>query len=134
MGEEKRSYLTRLAPIVVLAVLTSCHKQVTPPPPAAQPSYGAKIRYAGGQKIEYPDFTIEFIGEKPPRHYEKYPRREFRITGGGEVQEVSWGRDYGDIGRVKFKVGGDRYMMELVGSIEHGFLGEDVMVVWKNPP
>ena len=134
MDEERQSYLIRLAPLIVLAVLAGCQKQATSPPLETQPSYGAKVRYAESRKIEYPDFTIEFVGEKPPRSYERYPRHEFRVMSGGEVQAVSWGRDRGDIGRVKFKVGGDSYLMELVGSQEYGFLGENVMVIWKHPP
>jgi hypothetical protein len=35
---------------------------------------------------------------------------------------------------VKFKVGGDTYLMELVGSQEYGYLGVNTMVIWKNPP
>jgi hypothetical protein len=92
-----------------------------------------KIKYAEGQPIKFPDFTIEFVGEKPPRSYEEYPRHEFRITREGEVQDVSWGRDRGDIGRVKFRVGGDNYLMELIGSQEYGFIGVNVLVIWKNP-
>ena len=134
MSEGKRSYFIRLAPLFIVAVLIGCNKQATPPPVAAQPSYGAKVSYAEGAKIEYPDFTIEFVGEKPPRSYEKFPRHEFRVMNGGEVREVSWGRDEGDIGWVKFQVGGDRYLMELVGSQQYGYLGEKVMVIWKNPP
>ena len=118
----------------IVAMLIGCNKQETPPPLGARPSYGAKVSYAEGVKIAYPDFTIEFVGEKQPRSYEKYPRHEFRIMIGGEVHEVSWGRDRGDVGRVKFKFGDDTYLMELVGSQEYGSLGENVMVIWKNPP
>ena len=134
MGERKLPYFIRLALIIIFAVPAGCHKPAAPSSATAQPSYGAPVRYAEGQKIEFPDFTVEFVGERPPRSYEKYPRHQFRIVRGGEVQEVSWGRDRGDIGRVKFKVGGDTYLMELVGSQQFGHLGKNIMVIWKNPP
>ena len=122
-----------MAVLICLATLAGCREQIPTPSPDTQPSYGIKIDYAEGRQIKFPDFTIEFVGEKAPRSYEKYPRHEFRVTRGDEVQEVSWGRDRGDIGRVRFKVGDDNYLMELIGSQEYGFIGKNVMVIWKNP-
>ena len=113
-------------------MLASCNQRAPNLARHTPPSYGVKIKYAERQPIKFPDFTIEFVGQKPPRFYEKYPRNEFRITGNGQVQEVSWGRDRGDVGRVKFKVGDDNYLMELIGSLKFGVLGEYVMVIWKN--
>jgi hypothetical protein len=133
MNRKARTCLTGLALLIYLATLAGCHEQVLNPSLDTQPSYGVKVKYAKGQPIEFPDFTIEFVGEKPPRSYENYPRHEFKITRKAEVQDVSWGRDQGDIGRVKFKVGDNNYLMELVGSQEYGFMGENVLVIWKNP-
>jgi hypothetical protein len=121
--------LALLICIIGLATLASCTERLAR---YTEPSYGVKIKYAVRQPIKFPDFTIEFVEQKPPRFYERYPRQEFRITGAGKVQEVSWGRDRGDVGRVKFKVGDDNYIMELIGSQKYGALGENVMVIWKN--
>jgi len=118
--------------IFILVTLSGCQRQ-TMVPSGSHPDYGAKVTYAQGHKLEYPNFSVEFVGEKPPRSYDKYPREEFRISGGGEVQEISWGRDQGDIGRVKFSVAGENYLMELVGSQQYGVLDQGVMVIWKNP-
>lgn len=118
---------------VVLGVLTSCQSLNRESDSTARATYGAKVKYDRGQIIEFPDFTIEFLGEKPARSYEKYSRHEFRITKGPETKDVSWGRDEGDIGRVKFLLGGDNFLMELIGSQKYGVLGEKVLVIWKNP-
>ena len=134
MCKEKSRYLRTFAVIAISAMLSGCNQLAAPPPLLAQPSYGAPVKYAAGRKLEFPDFTIEFVGEKQPRSYEKYTRHEFRLMIGGEVHEVSWGRDRGDVGRVMFKINDDTYLMELVGSQEYGYLGENVMVIWKNPP
>lgn len=126
------SGLALLICLICLSTLASCNERIPNLARNSQPSYGMKIKYAERQPIKFPDFTIEFVGQKPPRFYERYPRNEFRITRGGEVQEVSWGRDRGDVGRVKFKVGDDNYLMELIGSQKFGVLGENVLVIWKN--
>ena len=133
MNRKAKTCFTGLALLIYLATLSGCHKQILNPSLDTRPSYGVKIKYAEGQPIAFPDFTIEFVGEKPPRSYENYPRHEFRIMRKGEVQNVSWGRDQGDIGRVKFKVGDNNYLMELIGSQQYGLLGENVLVIWKNP-
>ena len=133
MDRKAKSYPPGLALLICLAALAGCHEQIPDPARNTQASYGVKIKYTQGQPIEFPDFTIEFVGQKPPRSYEKYPRHEFRVMRQGEVQEVSWGRDRGDIGRVKFKVGDNNYLMELIGSQEYGFMGENVLAIWKNP-
>jgi hypothetical protein len=95
------------------------------------PAYGVKIKFAKGQKIELPDFTIECMGEQPPRSYEKYTRQEFRITWDNQEMEESWGKDEGDIGRVIFNVKHDKYMMEFIYSHKLGYLGPNVLVVWQ---
>ena len=126
-------YILGLTALIGFVVLMSCRGRNVQSNSSTKVSYGTKVKYAEGQKIEFPDFAIEFLGEKTARNHEKYSRDEFRITKGNEVKEVSWGRDEGDIGRVKFKLGDDNYLMELIGSQTYGFMGKNVLVVWKNP-
>lgn len=132
MNRQAKSWIPGWALLICLGTLASCHEQIPNSSLDTQAGYGVKIKYTEGQPIKFPDFTIEFVGEKPPRSYEKYPRHQFRITREGEIQDVFWGRDRGDIGRVKFKVGDNNYLMELIGSQEYGFMGENVLVIWKN--
>lgn len=92
---QRKPGLTLVICLFCLAPLVSCNERIPNLDRNIQPSYGVKIKYAERKPLRFPDFTIEFIGQKPPRFYERYPRQEFRITGAVEVQEVSWGRDRG---------------------------------------
>jgi hypothetical protein len=51
------------------------------------------VKYKVGQKIEFPDFTIEYLGE-PRKSLPVYPREflyyDFRVSRGKTEKVVSW--------------------------------------------
>jgi hypothetical protein len=46
--------------VLALAGPISCGQAA----PEQKASYGTRVKYRAGQKIEFPDFTIEYIGER----------------------------------------------------------------------
>ena len=64
-------------------------------------SYGTRVRYEAGKKIEFPDFTIEFVGERR-QSSTNYPRGflyyDFKVSQGKTDKTVSWTAGTGDIG------------------------------------
>jgi hypothetical protein len=106
--------------------------------PGAKESYGMRVKYQVGKRIEFPDFTIEYIGERR-QGSPKYPRGflyyDFKVSSGKVEKTISWTTGTGDIGPVDFEIGGKRYSLELRLSDKLGKLRENELVIWQaNPP
>ena len=101
---------------------------------ASKSQYGVRIKYARDSKIEFPDFTLIFIGQRRVTS-PKYPRGflyyDFKVNKGGVEKTVSWSSGAGDIGPTEFEVGGSSFLLELERSDKLGRLGEDELVIWK---
>jgi hypothetical protein len=97
-------------------------------------SYGTRVKYATGKKIELPDFTIEYVGERR-QSSPTYPRGflyyDFKVVSGKTEKTVSWTAGTGDIGPVAFEVGGKRYQLELRRSDKLGKLNDNELVIWQ---
>jgi hypothetical protein len=97
-------------------------------------SYGARVKYEVGKKIEFPDFTIEYVGERR-KSGPVYPRPflycDFKITQGATEKMVSWTAGTGDIGPMDFEVGGKHYQLELRHSDKLGKLKDGELVIWQ---
>ncbi|HMF81473.1 MAG TPA: hypothetical protein VK562_08750, partial [Candidatus Acidoferrum sp.] len=56
-------------------------------------SYGTRVKYQAGQEIEFPDFTVEYIGERR-KTVPVYPRPfiyyDFKVRKGKAEKMVSW--------------------------------------------
>ena len=97
--------------------------------------YGKKIKYAQGQPLTFPDFTLEFMGitESPPS--EVYPRSmysyDFMVSQGSQTQMISWSSGTGDNGPTLFELDGNRYALELAMSDKLGSLKENELVLWR---
>lgn len=115
-------------PLLIIAV--ACQPVSTQPP-----AYGAKVHYAQGQPLHFPDVSLEFVGRREVPASADYPRAmtfyDFKVHQGSETQLVSWSAGSGDIGPTLFEVAGQRYTLELARSDTLGALAEAELVLWR---
>jgi hypothetical protein len=101
-------------------------------------SYGTRVKYRVGEKIEFPDFTVEYVGERR-KSIPVYPRGflyyDFKVSKGGTEKLVSWTTGTGVVDPTDFEIDGKRYQLELRHSDKLGKLKENELVIWRaNPP
>ena len=101
-------------------------------------SYRTRVQYRSGQKIEFPNFTIEYVGERR-QSTPGYPRGflyyDFKVSKGKAEKMVSWTTGTGVIDPTDFEIDGKRYLLELRHSDKLGKLKENELVIWQaNPP
>jgi hypothetical protein len=101
-------------------------------------SYGTRVKYRPGQKIEFPDFTVEYVGDRR-KSVSLYPRGflyyDFKVSKGKAEKMVSWTSGTGVIDPTDFEIDGKRYLLELRHSDKLGKLKENELVIWQaNPP
>jgi hypothetical protein len=98
-------------------------------------SYGTRVKYKAGQKIQFPNFTIEYVGERRQKS-PVYPRGflyyDFKVGSGKTEKTVSWTAGTGDIGPVAFELGSKRYQLELRRSDKLGKLNDNELVIWQS--
>ena len=91
-------------------------------------SYGTRVKYRAGQKIEFPDFTIEYVGERR-KSVSVYPRGfryyDLKVSKGKTEKMVSWTTGTGIIDPTDFEIGGKHYQLELRHSDKLGKLKEN---------
>ncbi|MCB0210260.1 MAG: tetratricopeptide repeat protein [Anaerolineae bacterium] len=119
-----------LSTVLLVIMVVACSRA-----PSEPPVYGAKIRYAEGQPLTFPDVTLEFVGERETPPSSDYPRAmrfyDFKVSQGNQAQLVSWSAGTGDIGPALFELAGNRYLLELAMSDQLGSLAEDELVLWQ---
>jgi hypothetical protein len=97
-------------------------------------SYGTRVKYRVGQKIEFPDFTIQYVGERH-KSVPVYPRGflyyDFKVTKGNVEKVVSWTTGTGIIDPADFEIAGKDYQLELRYSKKLGKLQENELVIWQ---
>jgi hypothetical protein len=90
------------------------------------------VKYRVGQKIEFPDFTVEYVGERR-QSLPVYPRGflyyDFKVRTGNIEKVVSWSSGTGDIGPVEFEIGSKQFLLELRRSDKLGKLNNDELVI-----
>ena len=95
------------------------------------------MKYQAGQKIEFPDFTVEYVGERR-KSLPVYPRGflyyDFKVRTANIEKVVSWSSGTGDIGPVEFEIGGKHYQLELRHSDKLGKLNDNELVIWQAKP
>jgi hypothetical protein len=104
---------------------------------ALKASYGTRIKYASGKKIEFPDFTIEYVGEHrttTPMYPRGFLYYDFKVSKGKTARMVSWTSGTGLIGPMQFEIGGKNYQLELRHSNKLGNLNENELVIWQGRP
>jgi hypothetical protein len=97
-------------------------------------AYGMRVKYKAGQKIDFPDFTVEYLGERR-KTLPVYPRGflyyDFKITRGKADKVVSWTTGTGIIDPTDFEFDGKRYHLELRRSEKLGELKDNELVIWQ---
>jgi len=97
-------------------------------------SYGTRVKYGTGQKIEFRDFTAEYLGERR-KSLPVYPRGflyyDFKISRGKAEKVVSWTTGTGIIDPTDFEFDGKRYHLELRRSEKLGKLNDNELVIWQ---
>jgi len=97
-------------------------------------SYGTRVKYRAGQKIEFPDFTVEYLGERR-KSISVYPRGflyyDFKVSKGTAEKMVSWTTGTGIIDPTDFEIGGKRYQLELRHSDKLGKLKDNELAIWQ---
>ena len=97
-------------------------------------SYGTRVKYRASQKIEFPNFTVEYLGERR-KTMPVYPRGflyyDFKITRGKAEKVVSWTTGTGIIDPTDFEFDGKHYHLELRGSEKLGKLNDNELVIWQ---
>ena len=97
-------------------------------------SYGTRVKYRVGAKIEFPDFTVEFVGERrqtTPAYPRGFLYYDFKVRTANIEKVVSWSSGTGDIGPVEFEIGGKHYQLELRHSDKLGKLKENELAIWQ---
>lgn len=97
-------------------------------------SYGKRVKYRTGQKIEFPDFTVEYVGERR-KTVPVYPRGflyyDFKVSKGKAEKVVSWTTGTGVIDPTDFEFDGKSYHLELRRSEKLGKLSDNELVIWQ---
>ncbi len=100
-------------------------------------SYGTRVKYRAGQKIEFPDFTVEYVGERR-QSTPAYPRGvlyyDFKVRTANIERVVSQSSGTGDIGPMDFEIGGKHYQLELRHSDKLGKLQDNELVMGPAKP
>ncbi len=100
-------------------------------------SYGTRVKYRAGQKIEFPDFTVEYVGERR-ESVPVYPRGflyyDFKVNKGKAEKVVSWTTGTGVIDSTDFEIEGKHYQLELRHSDKLGKVKENELVIWQRNP
>jgi signal peptidase I len=123
-----------LGGVLALAAQVSCGRAAS----EQTASYGTRVKYRPGEKIEFPDFTVEYVGERR-KTVPVYPRGflyyDFKVSKGKTEKVVSWTTGTGVIDPTDFEIDGKHYQLELRRSEKLGKLKDDELVIWQaNPP
>jgi len=100
-------------------------------------SYGTRVKCQAGQKIEFPDFTVEYVGERR-KSLPVYPRGflyyDFKVSKGKAEKMVSGTTGTSVIDPTDFDIGGKHYQLELRHSDKLGKLNDNELVIWQAKP
>ncbi len=94
------------------------------PRPIGKVSYGTCVKCRVGQKIEFPDFTVQYVGERR-QSAPAYPRGflyyDFKVRTANIEKVVSWSSS-------------KHYQLELRHSDKLGKLNDNELVIWPAKP
>jgi hypothetical protein len=130
----QRRLLVVFAGVIALVGPVSCGHAAS----EQKASYGTRVKYSPGKKIEFPDFSVEYLGERR-KTVPVYPRGflyyDFKVSKGKAEKVVSWTTGTGLIDPTDFEIDGKHYQLELRHSDKLGKLKENELVIWQtNPP
>jgi hypothetical protein len=97
-------------------------------------AYGTRVKYRVGEKIEFPDFTIQCVDEHR-KILPAYPRGflyyDFKVSKEKAEKVISWTTGTGLIDPMDFEIGAKHYQLELRRSDKLGQLKDDELVIWQ---
>ena len=126
----QRYLLVGLTGLLAFAGSVSCGDAAS----EREAAYGTRVKYRPGEKIEFPDFTIEYVGKRKksvPLYPSGFFYYDFKLSKGNVGKIVSWTSGTGDIAPANFEIGGNHYQLELRHSDNLGKLRENEFVIWK---
>ena len=122
-------------------------KKRTPPPEPAPVihsdtrlyKYETKVKYAEKEIIEFPDFSVKYLGIREVT-YPDYPKRVFKehvfeVLYDKESKKIYWGPGLGEISPVAFTVKGKEYILEMASStaLKCQKIEEGYFIIWEAP-
>lgn len=119
-----------ISSLLVILALSSIIKYKTM---KSENSYGEKVKYSKDQELEFPDFTLRFIGERTehaPQISRSFRYYDFEVFTDSERKTVSWSAGTGDIGPILFRFNNTDFFLEMQSSDILGRLSENEIVVW----
>lgn len=81
--------------------------------------YNTIVSFSKSQKIQFPDFTLEFTGERnekkefPNGNSFNFRFYDFKISSPSDTKAVSWSGGTGDIAPSQFEFGGRKFELEM---------------------
>lgn len=94
--------------------------------------YGEKVTYTKNQVILFPDFSLQYLGNREQHANNLLAHHEFEIRKGKKKKGISWLKNpLADIGPQVFEFIGKKYVLELEKSEKVGFLKNNELVVWS---
>jgi hypothetical protein len=97
-------------------------------------AHAMRVKYKAGRQIEFPDFTVEYLGERR-KILPVYPRGflyyDFKFSQGKTEKVISWTTGTGIIDPTDFEFDGKRYHLELRRSEKLGKLNDNELVIWQ---
>ena len=97
-------------------------------------SYGTRVKYRTGEKIEFPDFAVQYLGERR-KTLPVYPRGflyyDFKVSRGKSEKVISWTTGTGIIDPTDFEFDGKPYHLELRRSEKLGKLNDNELAIWQ---
>lgn len=101
-------------------------------------NYDTVVEFSKGAKLKFPDFTLEYKGERtvekdmPQGKSITLSFYEFEVSDGNNKKTISWSSGTGDIAPARFDFGGKSFELELRTSEKlNKKLGENELVVIK---
>lgn len=126
----------RLLPSIVLGIALGSLSAIAFGAGAVN-AYGTKVPFAKARPLQFPDFTLEYAGERR-QSSERFPRgfvyHEFIVSTASERITVSWSAGTGDIGPAIFAIARTQFGLELVMSDTLGRLKPDELVISSKRP
>lgn len=126
----QRHLLVVLAGLLAFAGPISCGDAAS----EQKAAYGTRVKYRPGEKIEFPDFMVEYVGQRR-KTVPVYPRGflyyDFKISKGKAEKVVSWTTGTGIIDPTDFEFDGKSYHLELRRSEKLGKLKDNELVIWQ---
>ena len=79
-------------------------------------NYGDKFIFSINVPLIFPDFTIEYLGERKvdvPQYVNKFfTYKDYKVTNGGVEKLLSWTNGTGELSPLEFEFNGNKYSFQ----------------------